>query len=487
MNVIDSARTQCGLINTARSLMDRAPPSSTCLATTTQRRYAMLIGIAIILVTMGFTPMAKEVWPRIPAFFPAYQTAATVVYFITGYMILGHFRVTNSLNLLYLSGGCFYTAGILAIQFWTIPEMFTEYKTLLGGDQTGIWLCFLWHAGSVSGVLMYVLSEWRWPDHMIVDVQTVIRRFYITIILLLAGSITAVTVFHDWLPVLDVDGNLQRTVSTGIAPLLQLITILTLLLLWRVTHFRTVLQVWLGIALIAFVCDNAITMIGGSRLSVGWYIGCFNALVSIIVLLIICLYEIHQVYLKTAADARLLAASHALLEVRIDQARLDDLTGLPGRILFFELAEALRLRHLGHGLTVAVLFIDLDGFKWINDQKGHERGDAVLIAVAQTLRSVLREIDVAGRIGGDEFVVCLAAPMVTMHCTVTAIAERIIAKVAAIGDGISCSIGVALCDAIGLEWGAVLRQADEAMYSAKRRGKCQFAIYSHACLDKVVE
>lgn len=235
------------------------------------------------------------------------------------------------------------------------------------------------------------------------------------------------------------------------------------------------------VALVALLCDTSITMAGGSQFSVGWYVGRCNALISATALLLIYLREMNQVYLKTVQDARLLALNNAMLEVKMDQVRLDHLTGLPSRSLFLELAETLRSRDLLNQQAVARLFIDLDGFKQINDNLGHDRGDTVLVEVAAALRSVLRDSDIAGRVGGDEFVVCLVAPPAVIKATATAVASR----VAAIGDGIGCSIGIALCQAESLEWDAALRQADEAMYQAKRQGKSRFTVYGHSLLDEL--
>jgi diguanylate cyclase (GGDEF)-like protein len=225
-------------------------------------------------------------------------------------------------------------------------------------------------------------------------------------------------------------------------------------------------------------------MAGGTRLSVGWYIGRFDALVSSCVLLFGYLREINRVYLRTVAHAQELAASNEVLgtqvvesRLQLDKARYDHLTRLPSRALFLDRAEALRARSALDGSSVAVLFIDLDGFKRVNDTLGHDRGDAVLVEAADALRSVVREKDIAGRMGGDEFAVFLVAPKSAIETLATSIAHRIVAAIGRIGDGIGCSIGVALCPAGCGDLTCALRQADEAMYSAKRAGKNRYAVY----------
>jgi diguanylate cyclase (GGDEF)-like protein len=152
----------------------------------------------------------------------------------------------------------------------------------------------------------------------------------------------------------------------------------------------------------------------------------------------------------------------------------DPLTGLANRSLFHErVARALATHASGAG-TFAVFFIDLDGFKEVNDGLGHSAGDAVLRAVADRLRDCLRETDTVARFGGDEFAILmerLASPE-EVHATAT----RIVAAVQApVGLGareatVTASVGVALNRA-GDSADDILREADLAMYTAKTTGK----------------
>jgi diguanylate cyclase len=164
------------------------------------------------------------------------------------------------------------------------------------------------------------------------------------------------------------------------------------------------------------------------------------------------------------------------------QANHDALTGLPNRVQF-ESRLARGLRDAAEtGQRVAVLYLDCDRFKEINDCLGHEAGDAVLVGIAARVRTQLREADLVARLGGDEFAVMLA-PM-REAASAGRIAESLLASMAptiVLPDGstvtTTMSIGVALypdhaTDAIGL-----LRVADAAMYRAKRArpGSWQFA------------
>jgi diguanylate cyclase (GGDEF)-like protein len=467
--------------HTAISMTDMAGMESSPSiepATADQRRRATLICIIIAFTTLALAPIAGSRWPHIPAFLPVYQTVLITAYLIIACLIFGLYRANQSLAPLYLCAGCIYTSVVLIVQFLSFSNMFTAKDALLGGPQTTIWLWCFWHAGPPTAIFLYALSEWRRPGFIVAHPERTAYRFGAVLVLVLGASIAAATVFRDWMPVLDINGDFRKITTTGIAPAIQAMTAAALVLLWRATRFRTSLNVWLGVALIALLFDNAITMIGGSRLSIGWYTGRLNALVSAVVMLLGYLREINYAYLKTVNDARRLAASNALLEVKADQARLDSLTGLPGRALFLEQAGMLHARSIDNATAGAVLFIDLDGLKAVNDHRGHGHGDAVLKKTAEALRSVLRDIDVAGRVGGDEFVVYLVAPVTVIHATATGIAGRIVAKVAEIGNGLGCSVGISLCNADCLELESALWEADQAMYQAKKNGKNRFIVYS---------
>lgn len=153
-------------------------------------------------------------------------------------------------------------------------------------------------------------------------------------------------------------------------------------------------------------------------------------------------------------------------------ARTDALTGLAGRRAFEEtLAHDLALaRRRNSPLTVA--FLDLDGFKSVNDTRGHAEGDRVLQAVAGVLFRCLREADTPARFGGDEFAVAL--PDTDARGAEQLAAELLRELQKAFGAGrwpVSCSIGVVTVAVPGVSAASALEAADRAMYDAKRNGK----------------
>jgi diguanylate cyclase (GGDEF)-like protein len=156
-------------------------------------------------------------------------------------------------------------------------------------------------------------------------------------------------------------------------------------------------------------------------------------------------------------------------------AQIDALTGVLNRRSLVERLDAACSRARARGLPISLLFIDLDHFKEINDSFGHQAGDACLCAIIPPIQAELRQSDVIGRYGGEEFVVILSsADTAAAH----PIAQRILERVASVrvegyGQpiGLTCSIGVATSDMLGV-WGEhLIAQADAAVYQAKRSGR----------------
>ena len=455
-------------------------------ATIGQRKRALWFSLAVGLLTIALIPVSAIERINFPEFLAAYQTAIIAAYLIAAYLLFALYRASHTLSLLYLSGGCLYAGVVLLAQSAEslyIPASLASLQVLPAGPQTSIWFWCFWHASIPIAIGLYALSEWIRPGYVAVRPERTAGWFCVVVVLMIGASIAAVTVFHEWLPALELKGDIRNMHDRGVVPGLLALTVLALFLLWRATRFYTVLQVWLGVSLIALLFDTVISIVGGHRLSVGWYAGRIDGLISASVLLLACLGEINRAFLKTTNNVRHLATANALLEAKVDQAGLDFLTGLPGRARFIERIRTLRSRNIGNGTIVAVMVIDLDGFKKVNDTLGHDQGDRVLKETAEVLRSTLRDTDIAGRFGGDEFVVCLFAPYSVVQATMINIAGRIVAGIGQLGSGIGCSIGISLCIADRMNLDTVLQQADKAMYLAKKHGKNRFVIYgqAHGC------
>ena len=150
----------------------------------------------------------------------------------------------------------------------------------------------------------------------------------------------------------------------------------------------------------------------------------------------------------------------------------DTLTGLPNRYLMFDRLNQLLVRAVRYELSFAILFIDLDGFKRVNDSRGHDVGDLVLRGVAERLTRNLRAADTVARIGGDEFVILLES--LRAGPDAIALADKIRSAVSTPfalpgGDAtVTVSIGIGLYPDDGHDAEGLLKAADVAMYRAKR-------------------
>lgn len=162
-------------------------------------------------------------------------------------------------------------------------------------------------------------------------------------------------------------------------------------------------------------------------------------------------------------------------------AHYDHLTGLANRSLYSDRLSTAITRAQRHRRQCALLFLDLDKFKAVNDQYGHEGGDLILRQVAKRLLAVSRKSDTIGRLGGDEFVVIIEELAETIQATQVAkkIIEQLIEPFYINGNEvlIGCSIGVAIYPDHAYSSEDLTRSADIAMYAAKERGKPHFYVY----------
>ncbi|HVS76852.1 MAG TPA: EAL domain-containing protein [Steroidobacteraceae bacterium] len=172
-------------------------------------------------------------------------------------------------------------------------------------------------------------------------------------------------------------------------------------------------------------------------------------------------------------------------------AHHDQLTGLPNRLFLAAHLPGAIEEARRSGSMLAVLFLDLDRFKHINDSRGHETGDKLLKVVAQRIRNSTRTEDIVVRMGGDEFIVVLKAVSGAEQINETAsrVTEALAAPVLIDGRPLvtTASIGVSLFPRDGSTMGELLRQSDTAMYQAKDRGRNNFQLFSPVMERKLKE
>jgi diguanylate cyclase (GGDEF)-like protein/PAS domain S-box-containing protein len=170
-------------------------------------------------------------------------------------------------------------------------------------------------------------------------------------------------------------------------------------------------------------------------------------------------------------------------------AHYDVLTDLPNRVLLADRLSQAMLQCNRHSQSLAVVFLDLDGFKSVNDAHGHDVGDDLLIALASLMKEALREGDSLARIGGDEFVAVLADLSSVEDCE--PVLERLLlaasksVKVRGLVLNVSASIGVTLYPQDNVDADQLMRHADQAMYVAKGTGKNRYHLFDTVQDDAV--
>ena len=165
-----------------------------------------------------------------------------------------------------------------------------------------------------------------------------------------------------------------------------------------------------------------------------------------------------------------------------NMAHYDSLTRLPNRVLFLDRLEQAIFQAKRRETTIAILFIDLDYFKEVNDKFGHDVGDKLLVKLTSNMQKVLREEDTIARFGGDEFVGLLVGLQNTYSCI--KIADKLLKTLSdkiTIGSlelQVSASIGIALYPDDNVDPEILIRHADQAMYQAKQEGKNRYKVFN---------
>ena len=187
-------------------------------------------------------------------------------------------------------------------------------------------------------------------------------------------------------------------------------------------------------------------------------------------------------YIGALALVSDITASRQSSELMWQQANFDNLTGLPNRHMFQDRLRQEMKKAAREGLFLALLFIDLDGFKQVNDTLGHDQGDLLLSEAAQRIGACVRASDTLARLGGDEFTIILSG--LDHVSSIERVAQSVISNLnppfVLGGDSafISASVGIALYPTDAHEPEQLLRHADQAMYAAKNGGRNRYSYFT---------
>ena len=293
---------------------------ATAPADTAQHRNAAIILLLFALATAALLPMAADHMPPIPGFIAMYQTALIVAYAVSAFLLFAQFHRSRSIPILIVGAGCLYTAAIVAVQLLTFPNIFGPAPVLGAGPDTTTWLWTFWHLGPPIYGLAYAASI-RGNRHPLVPAKRVplasAGAAFGVVLLVTACTVLCVGLVQ-YLPKCVVGDDYSMLTTSGIGPVVELLTVFAFIVLWRATgRGRTVLELWLAVSLVLLVLDNLLTLAGAARGTTGWFSGRIEALLSACVILGVYLREIDV--LQSRAD--IASARHAAAEEELRAAR----------------------------------------------------------------------------------------------------------------------------------------------------------------------
>jgi len=469
-------------------------------------RRGLLLALLILLIGLPIVFFGNVRLPHFPAFATIHASFVLVVDAITAYLLLGQFHYQRRLIYAGLAGAYLFKSLIMLPLLLTFPEALKNDRQLIGGNQSAAWLWVLWHLLFPAIIGVTVLIHRRHDGRQIAaDRVAASRNTVIAAVLALLLGITAmVTLLHERLPMLidTAQDPALHTLFFILAGIALTTTSASTWLCWREGRRRqTTLHLWLTITLFAVLADIMAGMSTTARYTVGWYFGRIEAMLAASLLLLMLLNELNDLYLRLATTmdafmtsnqrmASLLQEKEALVtdlqysEAQIRQlAYYDSLTELPNRRLLLDrLGQALNQARRHHR-SMAVMFMDLDRFKEINDTLGHDAGDKLLVEVARRMLACLRRGDTASRSGGDEFIIVLSE--ISHPKDAAQVAEKILAalRIPVDLDGhmtpVTISIGIAIFPLDSPDdLRDLMQKADKAMYVAKTEGRNCYRFYT---------
>ena len=461
-----------------------------------QRRLALATAAAFALLTLALLPFATRTGPALPGFVPAYQMAVFLFYALSTIHLFNHFRRTGLIALLHLGAGCLFSAMMLLVQLFSFP-IWGPHQLVGSTAATTTWLWTFWHLGPVVFSLTYLVAAGRTGALAALPPARDPAPLVLRATAVALGLAALATGLSTWglpsLPSISQEGDYHRLVTSGVGIGVLLLSIMAVgLLIWR-TRCASTVELCLALALALLICDDALTLAGSARLSLGWYAGRAEAAVSAAILLGFYVMEIDRRYARVTAQAQMLAQDRTMLgEIVTEQrhanaallllAREDVLTGLANRRRFDEQLRQEWLRAYREGQTLTLLMLDVDHFKKFNDHYGHQSGDRCLRTIAGLMLEVgQRPADLSARYGGEEFVLLLpnsdaAGGLTAANALLDRLEREDLAHASAPLGRVTLSIGVAACAPLhdrASSPDALVAAADAALYEAKRGGRNQ--------------
>ncbi|CAG9206833.1 conserved membrane hypothetical protein [Paraburkholderia tropica] len=429
------------------------------------RWIAVGMALCIGLLVAAILPRAATPLSACLPFVPVFCTAVVVTESITALLMWVRYRMGKSPLDAALSAAYAFSSLTCAVQLLIFPGVFSPTGLLGAGRQTAVWIWVLWHCGFPSLILIgFALRRFAGKKAAL---RLGPARWMVWLALggSALGCLIAVRA-SDWLPVLIRDGSYAALQHSPVTVFVVFVSVTALVAQLISGRLRTVLDIWLTIALLAFFADVVLTLAGSARFTLGWYGARLASMIASSALLAALLVEIAMLYSRLAK----------LNEDLEEKANRDALTGLYNRG-WFDAAyarEHLSARHRASPLSV--LMVDVDHFKQYNDAYGHGAGDVCLRLIADALQACLRrQDDAVCRYGGEEFVVllpgCARDGAIAIGEAMRVAVRSLDIRARTQAKRVTVSIGAFTSD-FGDEFAVdPLRAADENLYRAKAAGR----------------
>lgn len=423
------------------------------------RRAAALTAAVLALIGLVAAPFASTPLPVLPSLLPILVGAALAAHLVTAALLFGQAYVLNRGGPACLGAAYLFSAAITVPYILTLPGV--TANVLAGTAWSGSWenAAWLWTVGQVGFaalVAWYALRPARDGTPQLRGTAIGVVAAAVALALLLPGAKSLV------------EGAGLGWLASALAELgVTLSSLVALIFLARRLPRCSPVDLWLCIALLAAVVDGALTVLGGARFSLGWYVGRSASLLGVITVLQAVLFEITALYRRTVV-----------------LAEADALTGLANRRGFDRVLAQEWLRAQREQTPIALVIIDVDYFKRFNDRYGHPAGDLCLRQVAALLAGAARRpADLATRLGGEEFALLLpgtdaaGAAHLAWELRAALIALGI-PHADGLGGGVTLSAGVAAQYPAPVDYGtaALIEAADRALYRAKSEGRDRVAV-----------
>jgi diguanylate cyclase (GGDEF)-like protein len=441
------------------------------LAQSTTRRHAIAaacVAACIVLALVATLPAAGRALPPVPAFLPLFAMAVFLTEGLTAFMLGAQFLVTGYAFLACLASAYVFTTLAVVLQMLVFPGVFAPAGMFGAGAQSAIWIWVFWHGGFPALVLGAMLVRAAGAVRITPRRHARFALLCLALPLAASASLCWLAIRHgDALPAL-IRASSYLSLSHNVAGLAVCgLSVMSLLAVLLISRLRTVLELWLGVAMLANVADVVLTLRGSARFTQGWYVARMLAIIASTALLAVLIWEVNRLYRE------LQRAHRRLREFSIR----DGLTGVFNRRHFDERLA----RELGaaarSGAPLSLLIADVDHFKRYNDTMGHQRGDDCLIAIAAALaRHVEHRHDMVARYGGEEFAVILPG---TDAATARETAERLRAAILALDihapysttGCVTLSVGATTFTGGNVTVRSMVVAADTALYMAKHAGR----------------